>query len=79
MRWYVAIVIFVFTGSVAATEMSVDQAVSRLLKDIKDVEVMRVPVPGTPNVVFQKVNRPCQILFGQEVPIVFVEAKRLTW
>lgn len=46
MRWYVAMVIFVFTGSVAATDMSVDQAVSRLLKDIKDVEVMRVPVPG---------------------------------
>ena len=48
MRWFAAIVTFVFTGSVAATEMSVDQAVSRLLKDIKDVEVMRVPVPGTP-------------------------------
>ena len=47
MRWYVAIVTFVFTGSVAATDMSVDQAVSHLLKDIKDVEVMRVPVPGT--------------------------------
>ena len=41
MRWFVAIVTFVFTGSVAATDMSVDQAVSRLLKDIKDVEVMR--------------------------------------
>ena len=48
MRWFVAIVTFVFTWSVAAAEMSVDQAVSRLLKDIKDVEVMRVPVPGTP-------------------------------
>ena len=49
MRWFVAIVTFVFTGSVVATDMSVDQAVSRLLKDIKDVEVMRVPVPGTPH------------------------------
>ena len=29
-----------------AADMSVDQAVSRLLKDIKDVEVMKVPVPG---------------------------------
>ena len=26
MRWFVAIVTFVFTGSVAATDMSVDQA-----------------------------------------------------
>ena len=48
MRWFLAIVTFVFTGSVAATDMSVDQAMSRLLKDIKDVEVMRVPVPATP-------------------------------
>ncbi len=47
MRCFIAIVTFVFTGSVAANEMSVDQAVSRLLKDIQDVEVMRVPVPGT--------------------------------
>ena len=31
-----------------AADMSVDQAVSRLLKDIKDVEVMKVPVPGAP-------------------------------
>ena len=31
-----------------AADMSVDQAVSRLLKDIKEVEVMKVPVPGVP-------------------------------
>lgn len=31
-----------------AADMSVDQAVSRLLKDIKEVEVMKVPVPGAP-------------------------------
>lgn len=48
MRCFMAIVTFVFTGSVAATEMSVDQAVSHLLKDIKDVEVMHVPIPRTP-------------------------------
>lgn len=46
MRWCLAIVTFVFAGSVAATDMSVDKAVSRLLKDIKDVEIMRVPVPS---------------------------------
>ena len=48
MRWTVSIITAVFAGSVAAADMSVDQAVTRLLKDIKDVEVMRVPVPGTP-------------------------------
>ena len=48
MRWYVSIVTVLFAGSVMAADMSVDQAVSRLLKDIKDVEVMKVPVPGTP-------------------------------
>ncbi len=47
MRCFIAFLTVVFTGFAAATEMSVDQAVSRLLKDIKDVEVMRVPVPGT--------------------------------
>lgn len=31
-----------------AADMSVDQAVSRLLKDIKEVEVMKVPIPGAP-------------------------------
>ena len=46
MRWYVSIVTVLFAGSVMAADMSVDQAVSRLLKDIKDVEVMKVPVPG---------------------------------
>jgi hypothetical protein len=48
MRWYVSIVTVLFAGSVMAADMSVDQAVSRLLKDIKDVEVMKVPVPGAP-------------------------------
>ena len=48
MRWYVSIVTILFAGSVMAADMSVDQAVSRLLKDIKDVEVMKVPVPGAP-------------------------------
>ena len=48
MRWHVTIVTVLFAGSVMAADMSVDQAVSRLLKDIKDVEVMKVPVPGTP-------------------------------
>ena len=47
MRWYVSIVTVLFAGSVMASDMSVDQAVSRLLKDIKDVEVMKVPVPST--------------------------------
>ena len=47
MRWHVTIVTVLFAGSVVAADMSVDQAVSRLLKDIKDVEVMKVPVPGT--------------------------------
>ena len=79
MRWFVAIVTFVFTGSVAATDMSVDQAVSRLLKDIKDVEVMRVPVLERLTMVFQPVNRPCQILFAPEAPIEFAEAKRWIW
>jgi len=48
MRWYVSFVTVLFAGSVMAADMSVDQAVSRLLKDIKDVEVMKVPVPGAP-------------------------------
>ena len=48
MRWYVSIVTVLFAGSVMAADMSVDQAVSRLLKDIKDVDVMKVPVPGAP-------------------------------
>ena len=48
MRWYVSIVTVLFAGSAMAADMSVDQAVSRLLKDIKDVEVMKVPVPGAP-------------------------------
>jgi len=48
MRWYVSIVTVLFAGSVMAADMSVDQAVSRLLKDIKDVEVMKVPVPSAP-------------------------------
>ena len=47
MRWHVTIVSVLFAGSVMAADMSVDQAVSRLLKDIKDVEVMKVPVPDT--------------------------------
>ena len=47
MRWHVTIVTVLFAGSVVAADMSVDQAVSRLLKDIKDVEVMKAPVPGT--------------------------------
>ncbi len=48
MRWYVSIVTVLLAGSVMAADMSIDQAVSRLLKDIKDVEVMKVPVPGAP-------------------------------
>ena len=48
MRWYVSFVTVLFAGSVMAADMSVDQAVSRLLKDIKEVEVMKVPVPGAP-------------------------------
>ena len=48
MRWYVLIVTILSAGSVMAANMSIDQAVSRLLKDIKDVEVMKVPVPGAP-------------------------------
>ena len=43
MRWFVAIVIFVFTGSVARNRCLL--TVSRLLKDIKDVEVMPVRSP----------------------------------
>jgi len=48
MRWVVSIVTVLFAGTAMAADMSVDQAVTRLLKDIKDVEVMRVPVPGGP-------------------------------
>jgi len=48
MRWTVSIVTALFAGSVVAADMSVDQAVSRLLKDIQGVEVMQVPVPGAP-------------------------------
>ena len=48
MRRYLLLLTIVFVGSVSATEMSVDQAVTRLLKDIKSVEVMQVPVPSAP-------------------------------
>lgn len=48
MRCCVSIVTILFAGSVMASDMSVDQAVSRLLKDVTDVEVMRVPMPGAP-------------------------------
>ena len=59
--------------------MSVDQAVSRLLKDIKDVEVMRVPVPGTPHhgVPTGKQTLPDTIRTGGTHE--FAEAKRWIW
>lgn len=34
-------------SSLAAADMTVDQAVSRLLKDLDQVEIMAVPVPST--------------------------------
>ncbi|MEL0098093.1 MAG: hypothetical protein VW907_00890, partial [Opitutae bacterium] len=46
MRFIVSIVTVLLAGPVMAADMSVDQALSRLLKDIKEVEVMKVPAPG---------------------------------
>lgn len=48
MRWISLICFGLLSAMTQAADMSVDQAVSRLLKDIEQVEVMKVPVPAAP-------------------------------
>jgi Tfp pilus assembly protein FimV len=45
MRWVSVPLSILFSIQVVADDMSVDQAVTRLLKDIKEVEFVNVPVP----------------------------------
>ena len=49
MRWISLIVLGLLSVTTQAADMSVDQAVNRLLKDIEQVEVMKVPVPAGPD------------------------------
>ena len=46
MRWVSILLSTLFSIQVVAVDMSVDQAVTRLLKDIKEVEFVNVPIPA---------------------------------
>lgn len=45
MRWLIGFTLSIMINGCLASEMSVDQAVKRLFKEIESVELVRVPVP----------------------------------